>query len=208
MDPWSPLIDIPSRRPLPVPLARSIPPPDGLGVGQSDWWTFAASDADALIIGDGPAVWRVLTAVWPTLQKPRFWSDSRLLRPNLATPKTKFALAHPPVCESTTNQRQHQRYEIDTDLIAILSSEHEAGTMKGRSLNISEAGIAGVFVTGWEIGTPVLLESSVPVATRRVLVGAVVRNRSGYRYGFAFVNLSEEQREIISRTCRVLALLR
>src|SRR5258707_7714810 len=67
-----------------APLARDVPPPDGLGVARSVWWTFAASEADALVVGEDPAVWRVLTAVWPTLQKPRFWCDSRRLRPSLS----------------------------------------------------------------------------------------------------------------------------
>jgi hypothetical protein len=84
MDPWSALIDIPSLRPVTPPLARDVPPPDGLGVDQSAWWTFAASQADALVLGESPAVLRVLTAVWPTLPKPRFWWDSGRLRPNLA----------------------------------------------------------------------------------------------------------------------------
>ena len=84
MDHWSPPIDIPKLRPLTAPLTRDVPPPDGLGVDRSAWWTFAASEADTLVIGEGPAVWRVLTAVWPALQKPRFWWDSARLRPNLA----------------------------------------------------------------------------------------------------------------------------
>jgi hypothetical protein len=41
-------------------------------------------EADALVIGEGRAVWRVLTAVWPTLEKARFWCDSARPRPNLA----------------------------------------------------------------------------------------------------------------------------
>jgi hypothetical protein len=84
MNPWSPLIDSPNRPPLIAPLTRDVPPPDGLGVDRSAWWTFAASEADALVIGEGPAVWRALTAVWPTLKKPRFWCDCLRLRPNLA----------------------------------------------------------------------------------------------------------------------------
>ena len=57
--------------------------PDGLGVDQSAWWAFAASEADALVVGEGPAVWRALTAVWPTLPKPALVRQ-RALRPNLA----------------------------------------------------------------------------------------------------------------------------
>jgi hypothetical protein len=52
-------------------------------VDRSAWWTFAGSNADALVIGERLAAWSVLTAVWPTLPKPRFWCDARGLKPNL-----------------------------------------------------------------------------------------------------------------------------
>ena len=109
--------------------------------------------------------------------------------------------------ELVMNRRRYQRYEIDTQLQVTLLGLEQRGTMRGRSLNISEAGIAGVFVTVWDVGAPVRLEFSVPVTSNPVRVGAVVRSRSGYRYGFEFVDLSPEQREIINKTCRTLALL-
>jgi len=83
----------------------------------------------------------------------------------------------------------------------------QRGTLRGRSLNISETGVAGVFVSAWDIGTPVHLEFSVPVTSSPVRVGAVARSRSGYRYGFEFADLNSVQPDIISRTCRTLALL-
>ena len=93
--------------------------------------------------------------------------------------------------ESPINRRRYQRYEIDTQLqVTLLCLER--GTLRGRSLNISEAGIAGVFVTVWDVGTPVHLEFSVPVTSSPLRVGGVLRSRSGYRYGFEFVDLSPE----------------
>ena len=109
--------------------------------------------------------------------------------------------------EGPINRRRYQRYEIDTQLQVTLLGLEERGTLRGRSLNISEAGIAGVFVTVWDVGAPVRLEFSVPVTSNLVRVKAVVRSRSGYRYGFEFMDLSTEQREIINKTCRTLALL-
>jgi len=102
-------------------------------------------------------------------------------------------------------RRRYPRYEIDTEL--HVTTPDERATMRGRSLNISEAGTAGVFVTEWEVGTAVRLEFSVSVTSRPVRVGGVLRSRSGYRYGFEFVDVSPEQREIIDKTCRTLALL-
>ena len=52
-----------------------------------------------------------------------------------------------------------------------------------------------------------LLEFSVPVTRSPVRVGGVLRSHSGCRYGFEFVDLSPDQREVISKTCRTLALL-
>ena len=109
--------------------------------------------------------------------------------------------------ERQINRRQYQRYEIDTELRVAMLGLEQRGTLRGRSLNISEAGIAGVFVTVWDVGTPVHLEFSVPVTSNPVRVGGVLRSRSGYRYGFEFGDLSPDQREIISKTCRTLALL-
>src|SRR5712692_8298738 len=105
------------------------------------------------------------------------------------------------------NQRRYERYEIDTPLHVTILGVEQRGAMRGRSLDISEAGIAGIFVTEWDVGAPVRLEFLVPVTSSPVRVGGVVRSHSGYRYGFEFVDLSPDQREIISKTCRTLALL-
>src|SRR2546425_6472598 len=106
--------------------------------------------------------------------------------------------------ESPINRRRYQRYEIDTQLHVVMLGLEQRGTLRGRSLNISEAGIAGVFVTVWDVGTPVHLEFSVPVTSSPLRVGGVLRSHSGYRYGFEFVDLGPDQREIISKTCRTL----
>ena len=64
--------------------------------------------------------------------------------------------------EALISRRRYQRYEIDTQLQVTLLGLEQRGTLRGRSLNISEAGIAGVFVTVWDVGAPVRLEFSVP----------------------------------------------
>jgi hypothetical protein len=108
--------------------------------------------------------------------------------------------------DRTVNSRRYQRYELETELrAAILGLEHRE--MRGRSLNINEGGIGGIFVAGWDVGTSVNLQFTVPIATTPVRVKGVVRNRTGYRYGFEFADLTAEERETISRTCRTLDLL-
>jgi c-di-GMP-binding flagellar brake protein YcgR len=102
--------------------------------------------------------------------------------------------------------RRYQRYELETELkVAILGLEHRE--VRGRSLNINEGGMAGIFVDGWDVGTSVALQFSVPIAAKPVKVNGVVRNRTGYRYGFEFAGLTPEERETITRTCRTLDIL-
>lgn len=110
-------------------------------------------------------------------------------------------------CEPPINTRRYQRYELETELRASLLCVERRGMTPGRSLDINEGGIAGVFATGWEVGSSVSLQFNVPIATAPVRVRAVVRNHTSYRYGFEFVNVTPEQRELISQTCRTLALL-
>jgi hypothetical protein len=113
----------------------------------------------------------------------------------------------PEKLELPINRRRYERYEIDTGLQVTKLGVGQQGTIRGRSLSIGEAGIAGVFVTAWDVGTPVHIEFSVPVTSIPVRVAGVVRNHSHYRAGFEFVDLNSDQREIISKTCRALALL-
>ena len=108
--------------------------------------------------------------------------------------------------EPPATRRRYPRYEIETELRATTLGV-ERRVMRGRSLNINEGGIAGVFTAGWAAGTSVNLQFSVPIATIPVRVRGVVRNRAGYRYGFEFVELTPEQQETISRICRTLGLL-
>jgi len=103
--------------------------------------------------------------------------------------------------------RRFPRFEIDTEINVATFGKKKREVIRGRALNISEAGVAGVFVSGWDAGTAVNLKFCVPVVKAPVSVDAIVRSRSDYRYGFEFVELNPAQREVIGKTCRTLALL-
>jgi c-di-GMP-binding flagellar brake protein YcgR len=137
-------------------------------------------------------------------------SEENRLNDDISPERSFSSDASPMNCEEherPINRRRYQRYEIDTQLHVTVLGVEQRGTMRGRSLDISEVGIAGVFVTVWDVGTPVRLEFLVPVTRNPIRVGGVLRSHSGHRYGFEFVDLNPDQREIISRTCRTLALL-
>jgi hypothetical protein len=61
-------------------LSRKAVVPHEPGVDVSPWWTLASTATDALVVGTRPAILRVLTRVWPMLQKPRFWCEGPRLR--------------------------------------------------------------------------------------------------------------------------------
>jgi hypothetical protein len=76
----SPLrIDVPERETVPRPPTKTLPAPNELHIEPGAWRALAATQADALIVGAGGAVLRVLTFIWPTLRKPVFWCESRRL---------------------------------------------------------------------------------------------------------------------------------
>jgi c-di-GMP-binding flagellar brake protein YcgR len=105
------------------------------------------------------------------------------------------------------NARRFQRYELETEVSATHLVGDHGEIVRGRALNINEGGIGAVFASGWDVGTLVNLQFSVPVESIPFRVRGVVRNRTDYRYGFEFVDLTTEQQETISRTCRTLRLL-
>jgi c-di-GMP-binding flagellar brake protein YcgR len=109
--------------------------------------------------------------------------------------------------QGSIEARRFPRYEFDTEIHVATFGAEKQEVMRGRALNISEAGVAGLFVGGWDMGTAVHLKFFVPVVNNPLSVGAIVRSRSDYRYGFEFVELNPVQREVIDKTCRTLALL-
>jgi len=59
--------------------------------------------------------------------------------------------------------RRFPRYEIDTEIHVATFGGGKPEVMRTRALHISEAAVAGLFVTGWDAGTTVNLKFSVPV---------------------------------------------
>ncbi|MGE5206445.1 MAG: PilZ domain-containing protein [Chlamydiota bacterium] len=92
--------------------------------------------------------------------------------------------------------RRYHRFPLDAR-VALVRAGHRR-PLYGRTLGISEAGISALLAADLEVGESVGLEFPLPGNSQRLAVRAVVRNRSGARYGFEFVSLSEGQRSEIS----------
>jgi c-di-GMP-binding flagellar brake protein YcgR len=75
--------------------------------------------------------------------------------------------------------------------------------IRGQTVDISQSGISAILREEVPLQGVVLLELKVPLGNVEVL--AVVRQRTAFRYGFQFVEVSSEQ-DIIGRTCRQLEM--
>jgi hypothetical protein len=97
----SPLrIHVPEPTTVPPRPAKTLAAPNELNIEPRAWWTLADTQVDALIIGDGTAVSRVLVFLWPMLRKPIFWCESR-------------HLSLPPRCESTLVLESADALDVD-----------------------------------------------------------------------------------------------
>jgi len=81
----------------------------------------------------------------------------------------------------------------------------EFRTCWGRSTELGQDGIGATLTGNLETGEIVSLEIPLPLSPYPLKVRAIVRYCQGLRYGFEFLTLNENQRDIIRRVCEVLA---
>jgi hypothetical protein len=96
--------------------------------------------------------------------------------------------------------RRQPRFKIEVD---IRIKSRTCGMLKGRTVDISESGIAAMLPIEAPLGENVELNFTLPSGP--LTVHAIVRQRNAFRYGFEFVD-SESVHEVIRRTCRDLAI--
>ena len=95
--------------------------------------------------------------------------------------------------------RDQPRFKMETD-VRIYS--RSCGLLKGRTVDISESGIAAMLTLEAPVGEVVELEFALPSGP--VAIHALVRQKNAFRYGFEFVDTGSVH-EPIRRTCRDLA---
>jgi c-di-GMP-binding flagellar brake protein YcgR len=98
--------------------------------------------------------------------------------------------------------RRHPRYIFDTEIRVLAGVQREP--VRSRTLDISEGGVAGIFNTGWNIGEPALLQFTIPPTQDVFQTRAIVRSRTGTRYGFEFIELSTSSRAALHNACNYL----
>lgn len=105
-----------------------------------------------------------------------------------------------PVRDVSENRRK-PRFKLAVDITIHSKS---CGLLKGRTLDISEIGIAAVLAEDIPIGEVVKL--NIPLPSGPMTICATVRQSgSFFRYGFEFIE-SNSVREILQSACRQLAI--
>lgn len=92
------------------------------------------------------------------------------------------------------------RYQCDLRL------EVMAGNTKtlARSHNVSLLGIGAYIPVELQVGQYVDILMRVPFKREDLTFGAIVRNRSGFRYGLEFSNLRRPHQELLEGLCDTL----
>ena len=91
--------------------------------------------------------------------------------------------------------RRCPRFPLDVE---ITIQSHSCGVLRGRTVDISESGIAAIVKIEVPLNEIVQLEFTLPEGA--VEVGALVRQRIAFRYGLQFVE-GGPARELIAETC-------
>ncbi len=96
-------------------------------------------------------------------------------------------------------KRRCPRYRADFRLsVNYLRGDHYQ-TVEGHSRNLSEAGIGMLLAAELSIGDVAALSLCLPELASPLELRAVVRYRHGYQYGFEFLSLTDEQKEMLEK---------
>ncbi len=111
--------------------------------------------------------------------------------------KHQSAVIFPP---TIADARRQPRFKIEID---ITITSRTCGVLEGRSVDISESGIAAMLTIEAPVGEVVELVFTLPFGV--VTTHALIRQKNAFRYGFEFIDTDSVQ-DVIRRTCRDLAV--
>src|ERR1700691_1165350 len=110
-----------------------------------------------------------------------------------------------PATPAGAHARRFPRFALDARMQVRMFQDGEFRSCWGRSTELGQDGIGATLTGELETGEIVSLELPLPLTPYPLKVRAIVRYRQGLRYGFEFLTLSDNQREMISRVCDMLA---
>lgn len=98
--------------------------------------------------------------------------------------------------------RRLPRHATDNRVVLTVTKGQRTETVRGRASNISEAGFGAVLAGELQLDEMVHARLLLSAMTEPLEVQAQVKNRHGFTHGFAFVDITAEQRRTIMRYLR------
>lgn len=109
--------------------------------------------------------------------------------------------------EDPSTVRRYTRYQIDVGLQIRYSKDGVTSSLRGRGSDIGAGGMSAFIAAELESGQTISMTLTLPYSSEQLQLHAVVRNRSGFRYGLEFLSPSERDRAVIERCCTALSLV-
>ena len=98
--------------------------------------------------------------------------------------------------------RRLPRHDTDNRVVVTVPKPDGPEKVRGRASNISDGGFGAVLAGELEVGEVVQARLVLQALSEPLEVTAQVKNRHGFTHGFAFVDITPDQRRTIMRYLR------
>lgn len=102
------------------------------------------------------------------------------------------------------DKRQWRRYDVDVRLRATVRSNGVMRSVYGRGTDLSVGGMSAFLAVDLPEREIVEVDVTLPYASQPLKLKVIVCNRSGYKYGLKFVDITPSQQKLIQRSCGAL----
>jgi CheY-like chemotaxis protein len=106
-----------------------------------------------------------------------------------------------------TRRREFIRGQYEAPCVVATIRDGESVLVRGHCLDLSEEGLGAELDGDLQAEDPTLIELTLPDLAIPIKLHAKVRHREGAHYGFEFVKLTGEQRQIVRRFTEQLPLV-
>ena len=104
--------------------------------------------------------------------------------------------------KSTEIARRLPRHDTDNRVVLTMQRPDGPETVRGRAANISEAGFGAILAGELQLEEVVHAKLVLRSLDEPLVVQAQVKNRHGFSHGFAFLDITTEQRRTVMRYLR------
>jgi c-di-GMP-binding flagellar brake protein YcgR len=102
------------------------------------------------------------------------------------------------------HQRRTPRYKLDLRTKVIYRRNGLNQSALARGQDVSEGGMAMFVPLDFRKDDPLEVEFTLPQSRLPLRLHAVVRNSDGHRYGLEFLDLTDAQKQEITRMCEAM----